>query len=55
MLENDIECEPFTVISIVSLLVHENKYYLQVYLDFSAYKIADKQMTDYNDGNLFDD
>ena len=26
--EHDIECEPFTVISIDSLLVYENKYYL---------------------------
>ena len=29
--EDDIECEYFTVISIGSLLVYENKYYLQVY------------------------
>ena len=55
MPENDIECEAFTVISIVSLLVHENKYYLQVYLDFYAYRIANKQMTDYNEDNLFED
>ena len=31
--EDDIECESFTVISIDSLLVYENKCYLQVYLD----------------------
>ena len=31
--EDDIECEFFTVISIDSLLVYENKYYLQVCLD----------------------
>ena len=31
--EDDIECESFIVISIDSLLVYENKYYLQVYLD----------------------
>ena len=30
--EDDIECESFTVISFDSLLVYENKYYLQVYL-----------------------
>ena len=36
--EDDIECESFTVISIESLLVYENKY-LQVYLDNCAYKI----------------
>ena len=32
------ECESFTVISIDSLLVYENKYYLQVYLDNGASK-----------------
>ena len=36
VLENDIEYESFTVISIDSLLVSDNKYYLQVYLDSSA-------------------
>ena len=30
--EDDIECKSFTVIYIDSLLAHENKYYLQVYL-----------------------
>ena len=30
-----IECESFIVISIDSLLVYDNKYYLQVYLDNS--------------------
>ena len=40
--ENDMECECFTVISIDSLLVYENKYYLQVYLDNCTYKIAKK-------------
>ena len=33
---HDVECESFTVISIDSLLVCENKYYLQVYLDNCA-------------------
>ena len=37
--ENDIERES---ISIDSLLVYENKYYLQVYLDNCAYEIAKK-------------
>ena len=55
VLEDDIECESFTVISIDSLLVYENKYYLQVYLDNCAYKIVNKQMTDYLDENLFED
>ena len=31
--EDDIECGSFTLISIDSLIVYENKYYLQVYLD----------------------
>ena len=53
--EDDIEWEFFTVISIDSLLVYENKYYLQVYLDNCAYKIAKKQMTDYLDDNRFED
>ena len=30
--EDDIECESFTVISIDSLLIYENKSYLQAYL-----------------------
>ena len=40
--EDDIECKSFIVISIDSLLVYENKYYLQVYLDNCAYKTANK-------------
>ena len=31
--EDDVECAYFTVISIDYLLIYENKYYLQVYLD----------------------
>ena len=53
--EDDIECESFTVISVDPLLVCENKYYLQVYLDNCAYKIANKQMADYLGENLFED
>ena len=53
--EDDVECERFTVISIDSLLVYKNKYYLQVYLDNCAYKIANQEMTDYLDDNLFED
>ena len=52
--EGYIECESFTVISIDSLLVYENKYYLQVYLDNCAYRFVNKQMTDYTDGILFE-
>ena len=53
--EDAIECESFTVISIDSLLVYENKYYLRVYLDNCDNKIAIKQMADYLDDNLFED
>ena len=38
-----------------SLLVYENKYYLQVYLDNCTYKIVTKQMTDDLDENAFED
>ena len=53
--EDDIECEPFIVISIDSLLVYDNKYYLQVYLDNCAYKTVNKQMKDYLGKDLFED
>ena len=51
----NIECECFTDISIYYLLVYENKYYLQVYLDNCAYKIANKRMKDNLDENIFED
>ena len=51
--EDDVKCESFTIISIDSLLACKSKYYLQVYLDNCAYKIVNKQMTDYIDENLF--
>ena len=54
MPEDDIECESFTVISIDSLLLYENKYYLQVYLDNCAYNVVNKQIMDYLDENLFE-
>ena len=44
--EDDIECESFTAISTDSLLVYDNKYYLQEYLGNCAYKIVNKQMID---------
>ena len=46
--EDDIECKSFTFISIVSLVVYQNKYYLQVYLENYACKIVNKQMIDYH-------
>ena len=42
--KDDKKCESFTVISIDSLLVYKNKYYLEVHLDNCAYKVIDKQM-----------
>ena len=37
--EDFIECQPFTAISIYSLLVYNEKYYLQVFLENFVYKI----------------
>ena len=53
--EDDIESESFTVISIDSSLVYENKFYQQVYLDNCAHKIVTKQIADYLDENIFED
>ena len=55
MPEDDIECESCTATSIDSLLVYENKYYLQLYLDSYTFKIINKQMADYLDESLFED
>ena len=52
--EDDRECESFTVTSIDSLLLHENKFHLQLYLNHSAYKIMDKRMIDYLGDNPFE-
>ena len=38
--EDNVDCEPFTVISIDSLPAYENKYYLQVYLENYDCKIS---------------
>ena len=53
MLEDGLEFKYFTTISIDSLLVCENRYFLQVYLDDCAYKIVNTQIKNYLDGNLF--
>ena len=37
VLEDDMECESFTVISIHFLLAFKNRYYMQVYLGNCAY------------------
>ena len=42
MLEDDIASVSFTFISIDSLLVYKNKYYLHIYLDNSSCKIVKK-------------
>ena len=52
--EDDAICESFTVISIDSLLVYENKYCLKAYLGNCTYNIVNKQMADYLDENLFE-
>ena len=52
--EDAVECKSFRIISIDSLLVYENKYYLQVYLDYCAYKMVSTKMIDYLDDNLFE-
>ena len=44
-----------SVIYVDSLLVHEVKYYLQVYLNNCAHKTLTKQITDYLDENLSED
>ena len=52
--DDGAECKSFKIISFNSLLVYENKYYLQVYLDNCAYIIIYTQMLDYLDGNFFE-
>ena len=37
------------------VLIYEDKYYLQVYLENCTHKTVDKQMADYFDENLFED
>ena len=46
--------DAFIVISIDFLLVYNNKYYPQTYLDNCAYKTVNKEMTDYLDENHFE-
>ena len=52
--EDGVEFKPFTIISIGSLLVYENKYCLQVYLDSCPCKIVNMQMIDYLGDNPFE-
>ena len=53
--EDDIECESFTVTFINSLLIYDEKYYLQVFLNNLPYIIVSKQIRNYLDENLFED
>ena len=48
------KCECRTIISVNFLLVYDNKFYLQLYLNNCAYKVVGKQKTGYLDGNLFE-
>ena len=48
-----VQNDNFTVISIDSLLIYENKYYLWIYLDNCVYKTVKIQMIHYLDDNLF--
>ena len=52
--EDGVECEPFTIISINFLLVYQNRYYLELYLNSFVYQILNKQMIDYLYDNLFE-
>ena len=52
--EGSAECKSFTHIYIHSLLVYENKYYLQLYWDSCAYKIVNTEMVDYLDDSLLE-
>ena len=52
--EDGLECESFTVIFIASLLVYDNKYYLEVYLENCPCKIVNTQMIDCLDDSLFE-
>ena len=45
--KDSVECKSFIIISIYSLLVYENKFYLQVYLDNCTSKTVNKRMIDY--------
>ena len=54
MSEDGVECKSFTVSSIDSLLVYDDNYYFQVYLDNYAYKVVNNQMIDSLDDNLFE-
>ena len=45
--EDGAECKSFIIIATNSLLVYENKHYLQVYLDNCANKNGNTEMVDF--------
>ena len=53
--EDDIECKSFTAICVDSLLAYDKKCYLQVYFDNFAYKVVNRQITNYLNAKLFED
>ena len=54
MPEGGIKLESFTVIFIDFLLIYENRYYLQVYLNKYAYKIVNTEFIYYLDDKFFE-
>ena len=54
MPEGGIKLESFTVIFIDFLLIYENRYYLQVYLNKYAYKIVNTEIIYYLDDKFFE-
>ena len=52
--EDGVKRESFTILSTDYLLAYESKYYRPVYVDNSAYKIVNMQMTNFFDNNLFE-
>ena len=52
VLEDGVKFEYFAIISVGSLLVYKNKYYLQVYLNNCAYEIVNTVMIDHFDDNI---
>ena len=55
VLEDETECESFTLTSIDSLPVYNKKYYLEVYLENCAHKIVNEKMIDFLDEIPFED
>ena len=54
MPEGGIKLESFTVIFIDFLLIYENRYYLQVYLNKYAYKVVNTEIIYYLDDKFLE-